>query len=350
MVFHSVYNRFMLPLNCARKSKLTFLILTVMLIISSCQADVLPGESQPSALPTVGVTVLVPTPLPTHDYNQPSAEMIATMQPTEEAEVIVETPAHMGQPVGIETAADQNQAATPTSGGPLVRRSMPVPKPRAATMKITSPGPYSKVSSPVKLNALISPGDDRRLYVNLYGEDGRVIDSQILDFGSYDSNRFNIMAEIPFTINSAAELARIEIYVIDQFGLKIQLVSVDVILIQYGDSEFTPNEIEFEPFTVSTPGEGTVINGGILMVEGIARNVTDSPLIVDLVDEQGGVVGSGETQVSPPSERNSHMPFQVIVPYSVQHRTRARLTVRQESTGRIPGTVWLSSQVIFLDP
>ncbi len=326
------------------------LALAVMLVVSGCQGDLPSGDDQPTALPTVGVTVLVPTPLPTHEIQPPPTPQIEAAAPTDAAEVTIETPAFTGQLVGLATAAGQEQALTPTAGGSLVRRSVTVPKPRAASMKITSPGPYSKVSSPVKLNALISPGEDRRLYLNMYGEDGRVIDSQILDFGNYDSLRFNILAEIPFTINSAAELARIEIYVIDQFGLKIQLASVDVILIQYGESEITPNEIEFDPFTISTPGEGAVINGGVLVAEGIARTVIDGPLIIDLVDEKGVVVGSGETRVSPPSERNSHMPFQVIVPYSVQHRTRARLTVRQESTGRIPGTVWLASQVVFLDP
>lgn len=340
----------MFVLSLRFKRVLAGLALVMVLFTSACQVDLPKGENQPSVLPTVGVTVLVPTALPTHEIQQPPTPIVQTAQPVDEATIIVETPSLMGSPVGIVTPVNQGASMTPTAGGPLIRRSVSVLKPRTATMKITSPGPYSKVSSPVKLNALISPGDDRRVYVSLIGEDGRVIDSQILDFGNYDSRRFNITAEIPFSINSAAELARIELYVVDQFGLKIQLISVDVILIQYGDSEITPNEIELEPYIISTPGEGTVVSGGVLVVEGIARTVTDGPLIVDLVDEKGGIVGSGETKVSPPSERNSHMPFQVIVPYSVDYRTRVRLTVRQDSTGRIPGTVWLSSLVIFLDP
>lgn len=350
MGFHPVYNRIMLPPFHSRIRTLAIVALVVMLAVSACQAEPPPGDAQPTTQPTVGVTVLVPTPLATQAIQPLPTSQIETEAPTVAPEINVETPAFTGQLVGIATASSPEQALTPTAGGQLIRRSVPAPKPRTASMKITSPGPYSKVSSPVKLNALISPGEDRRLYLNMYGEDGRVMDSQILDFGTYDSLRFNIMAEIPFTINSAAELARIEIYVIDQYGLKIQLASVELILIQYGDSEITPNEIEFDPFTISIPGEGTVVSGGVLVAEGIARTVTDGPLIVDLVDEKGVVVGSGETQVSPPSERNSHMPFQAIVPYSVQHRTRARLTVRQESTGRIPGTVWLLSQVVFLDP
>lgn len=327
---------------------LAALAAAMMLSVSACQTT--QSEIQPSALPTVGVTVLVPTVQPTNTLQMQLSPTIQPALPVEEAPVPTESPTLFTQPVGIATQVDQSQPATPTVGGPLINRRVPTANPRAATMKITRPGSYSKVSSPIQLNALISPGDDRRVYVNLIGEDGRLIDSQILDFVNYDSRRFNITAEIPFEINSAAELARIEVYVVDQFDLKIQLISVDVLLIQYGDSEETPNEIELEPFIISTPGEGIVVTGGVLVVEGIARTITDGPLIVDLIDDRGGIVGSGETRVSPPSERSSHMPFQVIVPYTVDYRTRVRLTVRQESTNRIPGTVWLSSTVIFLDP
>lgn len=329
--------------------RLAGLTLTMGLFLSACQAEV-PAEIQSTADPTFGVTVIVPPSQPNDSVPVQLPPTAVVLPPTASISNTSSPPPSVGQPVGIITPGNPVPSITPTAGGPLVRRSVPSPKPRAATMKFTRPGPYSKLSSPIKINALISPGDDRRLYVNLIGEDGRLIDSQILDFGNYDSLRFNITAEIPFKINSAAELARIEMYVVDQFDLKIQQITVDVILIQYGDSEETPSEIELEPFIVSVPGEGTIVSGGVLVVEGIARTVTDGPLIVDLVDERGGIVGTGETHVSPPSERNSHMPFQVIVPYTVDYRTRVRLTVRQESTGRIPGTVWLSSSVIFLDP
>src|SRR5574340_45809 len=268
MGFHPVYNRFMSTPSHYKIGKMAILALAVMLAVSACQGERPPDDTQPTTPPTVGVTVLVPTPLATQEIQPLPTPYNETAAPTPSAEIRVETPAFTGQLVGIATASGQEQALTPTAGGPLISRSIPAAKPRTASMKITSPGPYSKVSSPIKLNALISPGEDRRLYLNMYGEDGRVMDSQILDFGNYDSLRFNIMAEIPFTINSAAELARIEIYVIDQYGLKIQLASVDLILIQYGDSEITPNEIEFDPYTISTPGEGTVISGGVLVAEG----------------------------------------------------------------------------------
>ena len=322
--------------------------LLMLLTISACQ-PVQPTDTPPPIVPSVGVTVIIPTTQPATENPPPEATAGVVDPQTVELTPLIETPAPTGNPVVI-VPTEPVLVSTPTTGSFLLPRAAATAKPRAATMKITRPGSYSKVASPIALEALISPGDDRRVYVNLIGEDGRMIVSQILDFGTYDSKRFNISPKISFQINSAAELARLEIYVIDYLGQKIQLISVDLILIQYGDSDETANEIELEPYLVTSPGEGTLINGGVLVVEGTARTVADSPLIVELINEKGVVVGSGETQVSPPSEGSSHMPFQVIVPYTVDGRTRVRMTVRQESTTRIPGTVWLSSTVIFLDP
>ncbi|MHB8191763.1 MAG: hypothetical protein ACYDGL_00610 [Bellilinea sp.] len=332
-----------------RKRWLIAAALLMLLFISACQPGQ-PTNTPPSFVPSVGVTVIVPTTQPATETPSPEATTGVVEPQTGERTPVIETPAPTANPVAIAPTTGPVLVSTPTTGSFLLPRAAATAKPRAAAMKITHPGPYSKVSSPIELDALISPGDDRRVYVNLFGEDGRIIVSQILDFGTYDSKRFNISPNIPFQINSAAELARLEIYVIDQFGQKIQLISVDLILIQYGDSDETANDIELEPYLVTSPREGTLTNGGVLVVEGTARPVADSPLIVELINEKGVVVGSGETQVSPPSEGSSHMPFQVIVPYTVDGRTRVRMTVRQESTTRIPGTVWLSSTVIFLDP
>lgn len=337
----------MLPIFCVPLKPITLVILIVALAVTSCQ----PSQNLEDATATLsasGATVIVPTLQQVQPT--PTVEPLTT---TGNQNIQENTPAATIEPVVsvvVPPTEPAGQVATPTSPSRSALRPTPTMKPRPAVMNITRPGAYSKLSSPIKLEALISPGEDGLVYVNLIGEDGRIIVSQILDFRGYDSRTFFISPEIPFQINSAAELGRIVVFINDQFGQIIQLISVDVILIQYGDSDETPNEIELEPYMVRLPGEGALINGGILVVEGSARLVNDSPLFVDLVNEKGMVVGTGETQVSPPSEGSSHMPFQVIVPYSVDRRTRVRMTLRQESTTRIPGTVWLSSSVIFLDP
>lgn len=330
------------------KSIVATLLAAVMLLMSGCN----PGQPPATATPTIqadGATIIIPT--------LQSSATTSTEIPQDEAagpSVVSPTAAAMTSSGELATAVPPpTETATPFMETPPPTtnpRAVSTLKPRPAVMKISRPGPYSKLSSPIRLEALITPGEDGLVYVNLYGENGRLIVSQILDFRGYDTRSFYISPEIPFQINSAAELSRITVHVNDQFGQMIHLISVDVILLQYGSSDETIPEIELEPYLVRSPGEGALIRGGVLVVEGSARPVTDSPLMVELVDMQGNVVGSGETQLLPPSESSSHMPFQVIVPYSVTGRTRVRMTLKQESTTRIPGTVWLSSSVIFLDP
>ncbi len=239
---------------------------------------------------------------------------------------------------------------TPTATVRSFRQPSPTPRPQLAKMSITKPGAYSKVSSPIQLEALISPGDDNLVHIDLIGEDGRVMVSEVLDFRNYDAKNFYITPEIPFTINSAAELARIVVYTIDMFGQMISLASVDVLLLQLGGSDITAPLIEYEPYLVSTPREGSLISGGAVAVDGAARVFNDQPVIVELIDEQGTIVGSAEVLVPQPSDTLNHVPFQMNVPYTVTHRTRVRLSIRQESATRIPGTVWMSSSILFLDP
>jgi len=217
-------------------------------------------------------------------------------------------------------------------------------------MRITKPGAYSKVSSPIQLEALISPGDDSLVHIDLIGEDGRIIVSEVLDFRNYDAKNFYITPEIPFIINSAAELARIIVYTHDMFGQRISLVSVDVLLLQLGGSDISAPLVEFEPYLVTTPREGTLITGGTVTVDGAARVVNDQPLVIELINEEGAIVGSAEVLVSQPSDTLVHVPFQVSVLYTVTHRTRVRMSMRQESATRISGTVWMSSTILFLDP
>jgi hypothetical protein len=54
--------------------------------------------------------------------------------------------------------------------------------------------------------------------------------------------------------------------------------------------------------------------------------------------------------VPAPSGDLSHTPFEVFIPYKVSTATPVRLVIRQESTGRIPGIVALSSMTLSLEP
>jgi len=327
------------------------MVLAVLLFTSACQGK---STATPSPSPDGFGAQTLAASTPTELPNQAAfITEVPDILPAE-TEIPVEAIAESVDPslsVLIQTA---NPATiippTPTPTVRSFRLASPTPPPQPAKMRITKPGAYSIVSSPIQLEALISLGDDSLVYIDLIGEDGRIMVSEVLDFRNYDARNFYITPEIPFNINSAAELARIVVYTKDMFGQMISLVSVDVLLLQMGSSDIAAPLVEFEPYLVTTPREGSLITGGEVVMDGAARVINDQPLIVELIDEKGAIVGSGEVLVSQPSAALVHVPFQLSVSYTVTHRTRVRLSVRQESATRIPGTVWMSSSILFLDP
>ena len=339
----------MVSTELKRKIVLVALMLVVLFISAGCQSEETPGlrktnlveripvTSTPTNLPTLPVPVLTDTPSILETRVEAAATTVERVVPS--LSVVIPTNAPTIDP-----------GPSPTATVRSFRLPSATPAPQLAKMRIVEPGPYSKVSSPIQMKALISPGDDGLVHVDLIGEDGRLMVSEVLDFHNYDAKNFYITPEIPFQIASAAELARLVVYTNDMFGQMISLVSVDVLLIQLGGSDLTPSQIEFEPYLVNTPREGSLIAGGTVVINGAARLVNNNPLIIELIDEKGVVVGTGEVQVSQPSDGVTHVPFQLSVPYSITHRVRVRLAIHQESATRIPGTVWMSSTILFLDP
>jgi hypothetical protein len=101
---------------------------------------------------------------------------------------------------------------------------------------------------------------------------------------------------------------------------------------------------------IKQPYQDQVVNGGEFVVSGLASPVNENPLIIELISELGDVVSSAQILLPISTGDISHIPFAVDVPYEVAGITPVRLTIRQESTGRIPGTVALISRTIFIEP
>ncbi len=230
------------------------------------------------------------------------------------------------------------------------RYPTPTPPPPSAQLNIQRPGPYSMVVSPIQLRAVIHPGDDKLVYLELIGEDGRVITSQSYNFSLATDYWIYTIQEIPFSIDAFSEAARLVLYTLDRFNRTIYLTSVDLILLQLGDNSINVPVIEDEPYLIRKPWEGTTIRGGVMEVEGLICPVSSQPLIIEIIDEEGNLVGSGEAEFEQPSALQPYVPFKTLVTYSVPKWTRVRLTARQESASRIPGTVWLTSFLMYLEP
>lgn len=153
-----------------------------------------------------------------------------------------------------------------------------------------------------------------------------------------------------FSITAAAELARLSVSTRDYAGRLISLQSVDVVLMMVGNDDVNPPVVTQEPYIIRYPESAQVVNGGTLILYSLVRPVNSSPLLVEVIDDTGKVVGSREFSVPVPTGDLSHTPMVLEIPYSVHGPTSARVTLSQESDNRIPGTVSLSSMMILLEP
>jgi hypothetical protein len=208
----------------------------------------------------------------------------------------------------------------------------------------------SKQVSPIKAEMFTIPGDDGRISIDLIGEDGRYIARQLLDYPKYAGKNIAISPQIPFQINAVAEMARLILSSNDKYGRLIFLTSVDILLLSVGENELNLPGYQLENYIIRSPRQDAVVSGGILHVEGLIKPVNDRPVIFELTDENGNVVGSNKQVIPEPAGDLSHNLFAIDIPYLVDDITPVRLTIRQESNTRIPGNVALVSLEITVAP
>jgi len=337
-------------------------ILPILIILLT--ACVRPTELLPPQA-TLSLPVTASATMPAAMENGPTLTLVVPPTftpepPTETVQVMPsETPTISPTPTLDDTQLVETIFAPTATKGPLPTRTRPptrtptitpTPTPPRASLMITRPGLLSKILSPYQMEAMVTRGMDGIVYVDLIGEDNRVIASRPLDYRSSLYQRFWIAPELEFEISGVAETSRLVLSTRDEFGRLMALSSVDLVLLSLGTNETTPTQIDFEPYLIRYPEEDSLVSGGLLWVTGLARPVNSTPLIVELVDEQGNVIGSNRIQVPYPTGDLSHTPFGVEVPYTVSEITGVRLTIRQESDTRIAGTVALSSMTLFVGP
>ncbi len=292
-------------------------------------------------------------------------DTLAPDQPTLSDDEIVQTRTALAALYSVQTqfAILQGPSVTPTPCPTPPCRS-PTPTwspPRTKTPTLTptataqlsdqhiiSPGPMSKVVSPIHLIATGSTGAAGMIRVELYAEDGRLMMRQILKYGSMLGSSFILNLDIPFEISVVAESARLVVSVDDAKNRPIALTSSDLILLTMGDAQINPSEDNLASIIINQPAEAGTLTSGFMEVKGQVRAITDQPLLIEVYTDEGALVGTRQATVVTPPDGAYH-PFEAIVPYTVSQSKGARLIVRQESN-KIPGNVALSSVSLTLKP
>ncbi len=224
------------------------------------------------------------------------------------------------------------------------------PTPSTSFFRINNLGPFSYVTSPIYPEALVSAGEDGLVIVELIGEGGRSITRENINYTNYIGQRFGIAPEVDFQLESLSEYGRLIIYTKDRFSRMMNLTSVELILLEMGSDSITAPKDDTNPIIFRQPIEFDVIKGGVIQISGVARKLSDSPIIIECIDRDGNLVGDTLVDIDTPTDLVSHVPFEALLPYTVSERTNVRFTFRQDSTTRLPGTIYLSSFEIILAP
>jgi hypothetical protein len=276
----------------------------------------------------------------------------ATLSPTE-----TETPTESETEVPGET---ENSSEIVDIGVPTIEppsdESTPLPTPTslhkypAPSILVESPGPLSKLVSPLVAQGSFSPGEDGNLYVELYGSDGSLVARQVINFQGMTFAKAYFNTSIPFDVKAAGEFARLVVSTRDKNQRTSAQVSVDVILLQMGSNIFNPPAVVEQPYIIQSPKPDDQIRGGVARIYGVFRPVNNNPLQIQITLPDGTILGPVPFLFEPMKSGQGYSVFVVEIPYFVSSGITGRLSIYQYSDNRIPGIVWLTSQKINLAP
>jgi len=231
---------------------------------------------------------------------------------------------------------------TPTPKATSTATTIPGHEPSA--IQIISPGPMSKLVSPIILRMNIVVGETEKAQIDLYAEDGSLLSRTVKKVPRSGDGVFQ-QIKIPFEIRAAAEIARITISTLDKAGRTQALNSVRVLLLSSGSNEITPAGNPSEPVGVFSPTLKDSASGGVLSLRGDIWPFNLNPVLMELIGPDGKSLG---LRILTVDKLNPQL-FNTTIPYNVNEPTLARLTIRQDDD-RMSGLFYVYSQEILLNP
>lgn len=300
-------------MNRSRFTLFPFLLLASLLTLSGCASS---GPTFPTPIP--------PDILPT-----------AILQTAEalNATARAQTPSATATATATITPTPTN-TETPT----------PIPPAPAARLQVLAPGPASLLASSMQVRLYLIPGETNLVQLSLYGEDGRLLSRDLTRVEDVPPPGLELYLEVPFEVR-AAELGRLEASTKDKFGRYETLTSSHVTLLPVGLSQVTPPDPPFERAAIYRPAAKATASGGVLTVEGAFWPLTDQPVILELLDEEGRVISTRQLSLA----GDTHIPFSTTLPYKVSAPTPARLSLRQMDP-RFNAIAYLFSVLVTLNP
>ncbi|MGD8458522.1 MAG: hypothetical protein PVF83_19265 [Anaerolineales bacterium] len=246
----------------------------------------------------------------------------------------------------FETPPSITSEPAPAEDGPAV----PAPYIPDADILILKPGDYSIMVSPFRLSAYLEPGFNHLVDLRLVGENGSVlVERSVRVFPWEGASHATMVAMIEFEIpDGSLEAARLEISTTDEFGRPKAMNSIELILMSQGESMRNYAESLKEKVVIQYPLENTLVQGDTLLLSGLVKSPSETPLSIELITETGEIIAASEAAVLL-SEDSEYALFAAEVHYDITEPTWVRLVISVPAD-RIPGLAYIKTRELLLYP
>jgi hypothetical protein len=195
---------------------------------------------------------------------------------------------------------------------------------------------------------LSDPTFEQTLVVRILLDDGTVLQTVPTTIQADMGQRGPFALDVPVEVSDERQ-AFIQVYAVSpRDGSVIHLSSIGVTLLVSGQANVVPVVPHPERIVIDQPVLNATVSGGAVHVEGWALATFEGTLVVDVLDEEGTVVGSQPLIVQAP-EMGQPGPFSADVPYTVTAEGPGTIVVRDPSVVFV-GDVHLASVSVILKP
>lgn len=317
------------------------------MLILLCGCNVPMKSTLPTPLPTEYLPTVVALTLEAGKTIYPPLTVdTPTNSPSIIQETVISPPTSIPLPSETSTPKPETPSNIVVSPTAISYGDVSIPQ---AEIEIRTPGHLSKVVSPIPVYAILKPGYEKRVRVELIGEDQRVLTRQIIAIPYLNREGEGILSlSLNFEIPGTAEAARLSISTEDEFGRMTALNSIPLILMSVGEADLIPALDMRQPIFIQQPAPKTLIQGDTVVVSGRAHPDGDEFIMIQLVAEDGKVVGKRICSLTPPDASDYGM-YVIDVPFTVTESTPVLMMVWQSDDG-FSNIIHLTSQEILLSP
>jgi hypothetical protein len=324
-----------------KRKKLCILIGLIWVTLSACVGN---ANNQDLALSPEGIS-----PTLTTRFTDPQTESVPPRSETPPGSVLSPQPNSTQPTFTIQPLIDTAEI-TP-SPKPVVSETFPYQdltvNQHQPQILIAAPGKDSRLTSPIQFSGLIKDTADGPFYVELFGQDGRLLYRRLDYLPESDPRPGTINYEIEFEIPEMSENGRLVVTKLDDFGRPGVINSVDLLLLSAGEDEIKMLDTLSPAIIIQEPSPGDSNQGGSLIVSGLANIREDQALRIQLVEEDGHVVGQRIAEIKT-NNGETYGNFSTEVPYQVKMETTVRLVIFEFGSPISPYTYLSSIEVILL--